>query len=140
MADPINTRCDLMMFGALGDLAAVAEVFTLTLDTDGGTNLGGNAQITYGGANSNVFAHNDDLASFVEAVVLLLDDDGALIIEAPYFANLVADTEYDTIYHEHLSYISVRPVVEFFRRFDMEVFDVQRMEIHVSSPHQQTEA
>ncbi len=82
---------------------------------------------------TNVFAHIDDLASFAEAVVLLLDDDGALIIEAPYFANLVADTEYDTIYHEHLSYISVRPVVKFFRRFDMEVFDVQRMEIHGGS-------
>ena len=82
---------------------------------------------------TNVFAHVDDLVSFARAVDVLLADEGALIIEAPYFANLVSDTQYDTIYHEHLSYISVRPVVEFFQRFDMEVFDVQPMEIHGGS-------
>jgi SAM-dependent methyltransferase len=82
---------------------------------------------------TNVFAHIDDLVSFVQAVEVLLADDGALIIEAPYFANLVADTEYDTIYHEHLSYLSVCPVVKFFQRFGMDVFDVQPMEIHGGS-------
>ncbi len=82
---------------------------------------------------TNVFAHIDDLVSFAQAVDVLLAEDGALIIEAPYFANLVADTEYDTIYHEHLSYLSVRPVVKFFQRFGMEVFEAQPMEIHGGS-------
>ena len=82
---------------------------------------------------TNVFAHIDDLAAFAQAVQVLLADDGVLIIEAPYFANLVAYGEYDTVYHEHLSYISVRPVRKFFQRFGMEVFDVQPMEIHGGS-------
>jgi len=82
---------------------------------------------------TNVFAHVDDLVSFMHGVDCLLADRGALIIEAPYFANLVAYTEYDTIYHEHLSYLSIRPLVPFFRRFDMEVFNVQQVEIHGGS-------
>ncbi len=82
---------------------------------------------------TNVFAHVDDLVGFMHAVDCLLADRGALIIEAPYFANLVAYTEYDTIYHEHLSYLSVRPLVPFFRRFDMEVFNIQQVEIHGGS-------
>ena len=82
---------------------------------------------------TNVFAHVDDLVSFMHGVDCLLADRGALIIEAPYFANLVAYTEYDTIYHEHLSYLSIRPLVPFFRRFDMEVFNVQHVEIHGGS-------
>jgi C-methyltransferase-like protein/putative zinc binding protein/methyltransferase family protein len=90
----------------------------------------GRASIVTG---TNVFAHIDDLTSFVRAIDALLVEDGTLIIEAPYFANLVAYTEYDTIYHEHLSYLSVRPLVAFFERFGMEVFDVQQVEIHGGS-------
>ena len=41
--------------------------------------------------------------------------------------------EYDTIYHEHLSYLSVRPLIPFFQRFGMEVFDIQQREIHGGS-------
>lgn len=82
---------------------------------------------------TNVFAHVDDLVSFMRSVEILLLEGGALIIEAPYFANLVAFNEYDTIYHEHLSYLSVRPLVSFFRKFAMEVFDIQQVEIHGGS-------
>ncbi|HET6498096.1 MAG TPA: methyltransferase domain-containing protein, partial [Coriobacteriia bacterium] len=82
---------------------------------------------------TNVFAHIDDLDAFMEAVGVLLNDRGVLIIEAPYFANLVEHLEYDTIYHEHLSYLSVRPLVGFFARFGMEIFDVEQRDIHGGS-------
>ena len=82
---------------------------------------------------TNVFAHVDDLRAFMRGIDLLLSPDGALIIEAPYLANLIAYTEYDTIYHEHLSYLSVRPLVSFFDSCDMEVFDVEQVEIHGGS-------
>lgn len=82
---------------------------------------------------TNVFAHVGDLIKLMTAIEALLADDGAFIIEAPYFANLIAYGEYDTIYHEHLSYLSVRPLVSFFERFDMEVFDIQQVEIHGGS-------
>lgn len=90
----------------------------------------GHASVVTG---TNVFAHIDDLRAFMAGIDILLAPNGVLIIEAPYFANLVAYTEYDTIYHEHLSYLSVRPLVSFFPRFGMEVFDLQQVEIHGGS-------
>lgn len=82
---------------------------------------------------TNVFAHVDDLDSFMRAVDLLLNDRGVLVIEAPYFVNLIKHLEYDTIYHEHLSYLSVKPLVGFFERFGMEIFDVEQRDIHGGS-------
>jgi hypothetical protein len=82
---------------------------------------------------TNVFAHVDDLYAFMHAVEVLLDDEGVFIFEAPHFMHLVQSLEYDTIYHEHLSYLSLTPLIPFFRRFDMEVFDVQQVDIHGGS-------
>jgi len=82
---------------------------------------------------TNVFAHVDDLGSFIHAVDILLTERGVFIIEAPYFVNLVKNLEYDTIYHEHLSYLSVKPLVRLFDRFGMEIFDIQQRDIHGGS-------
>jgi SAM-dependent methyltransferase len=82
---------------------------------------------------TNVFAHIDDLDDTMRAVDLLLNDTGVFVIEAPYFCELLQNLEYDTIYHEHLSYLSLKPLVRFFDRFAMEVFDVQRRDIHGGS-------
>jgi SAM-dependent methyltransferase len=82
---------------------------------------------------TNVFAHVDDLDSFVTALDILLNERGIFIFEAPYFANLVKNLEYDTIYHEHLSYLSIKPLLPFFRRFGMEVVDIQQRDIHGGS-------
>jgi hypothetical protein len=82
---------------------------------------------------TNVFAHVDDLDSFMEAISILLGPRGVFIIEAPYFVNLIDKLEYDTIYHEHLSYLSVKPLVMFFGRLGMEVIDVEQRDIHGGS-------
>lgn len=82
---------------------------------------------------TNVFAHVDDLDGFMKGVDLLLDTNGVFIFEAPYFVNLVKNLEYDTIYHEHLSYLSVKPLVNFFKRYDMSIFDIQERDIHGGS-------
>lgn len=82
---------------------------------------------------TNVFAHIDDLDAVMAAVECLLAPDGAFIIEAPSLANLVKHLEYDTIYHEHLSYLSVKPLVAFFARFGMEIFDIHEKDIHGGS-------
>jgi SAM-dependent methyltransferase len=79
---------------------------------------------------TNVFAHVHDLDTLVHTVKHLLRDSGVFVIEVPYFAHLVNRVEYDTIYHEHVSYISIKPLVAFFRRHGMEVFDIQEMPIH----------
>ena len=82
---------------------------------------------------TNVFAHIDDLDSVVAALKTLLNDKGVFIFEAPYLINLIQNNEYDTIYHEHLSYISVKPLIGFFRRHGMSVFDIERVDIHGGS-------
>lgn len=82
---------------------------------------------------TNVFAHVNDLHGFMEAATAALTDRGVLIIEAPYVVNLIKQLEYDTIYHEHLSYLSVKPLVPFFAAFGMEIFDIEERDIHGGS-------
>jgi len=82
---------------------------------------------------TNVFAHVDDLDGFMSAVDTLLTPDGLLIIEAPHFLQLVQQLEYDTIYHEHLSYLAVEPLLGFFHRHGFELIDVVQEGIHGGS-------
>ncbi len=82
---------------------------------------------------TNVFAHADDWDGFLEGIAAALDDDGVFIIEAPYLADLLEKTEFDTIYHEHLSYLSIRPMLTLFKSSGMELFDVKRLSIHGGS-------
>src|SRR3989338_9574046 len=79
---------------------------------------------------TNVFAHIDDLDDFMMTVKAILDPKGALVLEVPSFLSLVRKLEYDTIYHEHVSYIAVKPLIKFFERFGFEVFDVEDYPIH----------
>jgi len=87
----------------------------------------GNASIITG---TNVFAHIDDLDDFMKTCDSILLENGIIVIEAPYLLNLIENLEYDTIYHEHLSYISVKPMMEFCKRFNFELFDVEEYTIH----------
>ena len=64
----------------------------------------------------NVLGHVDDLDDFCEGVNVLMSADGALIVEVPDVYQLVNETEFDTIYHEHLSYFSVGPMATLFDR------------------------
>ncbi|OGN79786.1 MAG: methyltransferase [Chloroflexi bacterium GWC2_49_37] len=82
---------------------------------------------------TNVFAHIDDLHTLMTDVKRLLKKKGVFIFEAPYFINLVKKIEYDTIYHEHLSYLSVKPLIGFFARHGMEIIDIQLVDIHGGS-------
>ena len=82
---------------------------------------------------TNVFAHIDDLHAFIKTILSLLTDDGVFIFEAPYLGNLINLLEYDTIYHEHLSYLSLSPVVFLAEKFGMDVIDVQERDIHGGS-------
>lgn len=82
---------------------------------------------------ANLFAHVDDLDEFLESVKLLLSPDGLFVVEVPYLVDLLEKNLFDTIYHEHLSYISVRPLLRLLDRLGMELFDVQRVESHGGS-------
>lgn len=82
---------------------------------------------------NNVLAHIDDLRGVVRALDSLLADDGVFIAEVPYLADLLAHVEYDTIYHEHLSYFHLAPLQRLFTSAGFELFDVVRQPIHGGS-------
>jgi hypothetical protein len=83
---------------------------------------------------TNVFAHIDDLDSFLENIKKIIDlKKGVLIIESPHFLHLFKDLEYDTIYHEHLSYLLIRPLISFLKKYNFEIFDVIKKDIHGGS-------
>ena len=83
---------------------------------------------------TNVFAHVDDISSFTTALERLLSDSGALVIEAPYLVDLVEKRLFDTIYHEHLCYLSLTPMRTFLGRHGLEIFDVERIPFGASGP------
>ncbi len=83
---------------------------------------------------TNVFAHVDDIGSFVKGLPTLLADDGVFVIEAPYLLDMVDQTLFDIIYHEHLCYLSLIPLVPFLARYNLEVFDVNRVPFGASGP------
>ena len=83
---------------------------------------------------TNVFAHVDDISSFTTGLERLLSDSGVLVIEAPYLVDLVEKRLFDTIYHEHLCYLSLAPMKSFFVRHGLEIFDVERIPFGASGP------
>lgn len=79
---------------------------------------------------TNVFAHIHDLNTFMADVKTILAPNGVFVFESPYFGEFYKNTEFDTIYHQHLSYLSVKPLVKFLDKFDMEVFDIVFSPLH----------
>ncbi len=77
---------------------------------------------------NNVMAHVDNFQEIVEAAENLLTPDGIFIFEVGYFVDVVEKLLFDTIYHEHLSYHTVKPLLKFFKTRGLELFDVQRTE------------
>ena len=81
----------------------------------------------------HVFAHVDDVHDFLVGVETLLAPDGVLVIEVPYLGELIAQLEFDTIYHEHLSYFALAPIDTLCRRHGMVLTDVDRVGLHGGS-------
>lgn len=82
---------------------------------------------------NNVFAHIDDLDGVMRGVSALLDDRGVLVIEAPYVVPFLEHLEFDTVYHEHLSYLGVHCLSSLFGRHGFEVVDVREQSVHGGS-------
>ncbi len=82
---------------------------------------------------NNVFAHIDDLAGVAEGIRELLADDGIFVFEVSYLADVFEKTLFDTIYHEHLSYHSLKPLRGFFVRHGMEMIEALRVDSHGGS-------
>lgn len=81
----------------------------------------------------NVFAHVHNLGSFLEGVNILLKGTGVFTIEVPYLLNFVNKNEFDTTYHEHLSYFLVKPLIHLLNGYKLEIFDIKKFTIHGGS-------
>ena len=82
---------------------------------------------------NNVLAHVPDLPGFARGLQAMLNDSGRAIIEVPYVRDLIDKREFDTIYHEHLSYFSLTALDRLFARHGLAVVDVERLSIHGGS-------
>jgi SAM-dependent methyltransferase len=83
--------------------------------------------------STNTFHHIGDLDPFTTGVTILLADDGVFVVEVPHALELVELNEFDGVYHEHVSQLTVKSFVDHFRLFGLEVFDVQRLDVHGGS-------
>jgi SAM-dependent methyltransferase len=83
--------------------------------------------------STNTFHHIGDLDPFTLGVTLLLGEDGVFVVEVPHALELVELNEFDGVYHEHVSQLTVKSFVDHFRRFGLEVFDVERLDVHGGS-------
>lgn len=82
---------------------------------------------------NNVFAHIDDLSGVVDGVRGLLSPSGVFVFEVSYLVDVFEKTLFDTIYHEHLDYHSVKPLVRFFAAKGMELIEAVRVDSHGGS-------
>lgn len=101
--------------------AALAEEFTAT---------GQKASMIVG---NNVLAHVPSLNDFVAGMKLLLADDGIISMEFPHLLQLVEQNQFDTIYHEHFSYLSLHAVERIFSTHGLRIFDVSELTTHGGS-------
>jgi len=84
-------------------------------------------------AANNVLAHVPDINDFSQACQMLLNADGVLTCEFPHLLNLISQHQFDTIYHEHFSYLSFGTVVSIFAKNGLNVFDVEKIGTHGGS-------
>jgi len=82
---------------------------------------------------NNVLAHVPDINDFTAGFTTLLADDGIATFEFPHFLHLVEGGQFDTIYHEHFSYLSLTAVARIFDANGLEVFDVEQLSTHGGS-------
>lgn len=83
---------------------------------------------------TNVFAHVDEIGEFVDGIETLIGNKGVFVIEAPYLIDMIDKNYFDTIYHEHLAYLSLTPLVPFLKVHGLDVIDVERIDIGASGP------
>lgn len=82
---------------------------------------------------NNVLAHVPDINDFVAGLRIALKADGVITMEFPHVLQLVENNQFDTIYHEHFSYLSLYTVNQIFAARDLTIFDVEEIPTHGGS-------
>jgi hypothetical protein len=82
---------------------------------------------------NNVLAHVPNLHDFISGFATLIDDEGVITFEFPHLLNLLKDIQFDTIYHEHYSYLSITALLPIFKQYKLKVFEVEKLLTHGGS-------
>lgn len=93
-------------------------------------NQGSKADLLIG---NNVLAHVPDINDFVAGMKILLKDDGIITMEFPHLLKLMEERQFDTIYHEHFSYLSFSTTESIFNKYGLKIFDVDELPTHGGS-------
>lgn len=121
-----------------GNIARIANQKGVTTDSTF-FNLAGSAAIRqqYGLASvvigNNVLAHVDEPLDFLLGMKNLLESKGVVIVEVPYLKEMIDRLEYDTVYHEHLSYFSLLSLTRLFEKAGLSIIQVEFMPVHGGS-------
>ena len=82
---------------------------------------------------NNVLAHVPNINDFCSGIAIVLSDDGVATFEFPHLLNLIKLCQFDTIYHEHYSYLSLSVVKRIFGSNGLKIFDVKKIDTHGGS-------
>lgn len=82
---------------------------------------------------NNVLAHVPDINDFVKGLKVVLKQDGIITMEFPHLLNLIEKSQFDTIYHEHFSYLSLTTTMHIFKTHGLQVYDVEELQTHGGS-------
>jgi SAM-dependent methyltransferase len=82
---------------------------------------------------NNVYAHVPDINDFTAGLKAFLKPDGIITLEFPHLLRLIEETQFDTVYHEHFSYLSLQTVARIFGHAGLRVWDVQKLPTHGGS-------
>ena len=84
-------------------------------------------------AGNNVYAHVPDINDFTQGLKTALKPSGTITLEFPHLLNLIQLNQFDTIYHEHFSYLSLITVSKIFSKYGLRIYDVEQLTTHGGS-------
>jgi SAM-dependent methyltransferase len=82
---------------------------------------------------NNVYAHVPDINDFTQGLKILLKENGTVNLEFPHLLRLIDQNQFDTVYHEHFSYLSLATVSQIFEQAGLRLYDVEELPTHGGS-------
>jgi len=82
---------------------------------------------------NNVLAHVPNINDFVKGLKVALKADGVITMEFPHLLNLIEKSQFDTVYHEHFSYLSLMTTMSVFKVHGLQIYDVEELATHGGS-------
>src|SRR5690606_26108380 len=84
-------------------------------------------------AGNNVYAHVPDINDFTRGLAAALKPGGTITLEFPHLLRLIEHAQFDTVYHEHFSYLSIHAVQQIFEAAGLRIYDVEELPTHGGS-------